>query len=86
MEGKCTFYTKIVNRGDLLIDKFTVYCFSFGHPTNFTFIEMIYENFFCCNLMLNGISVSFLHQDFEDNIHRKNQNIEIASNHLMGDK
>lgn len=36
--------------------------------------------------MLNGISVSFLHQDFEDNIHRKNQNIEIANNHLMGDK
>lgn len=30
--------------------------------------------------------VNFLHQDFDDSIHRKNQNIEIASNHLMGDK
>jgi hypothetical protein len=38
------------------------------------------------DLILNGIKVSFLHHDFEEIIHKNNQNIMIAIIHLMGDK
>ena len=55
MEGKCTFYTKIIERGRIIfIHKFTVYCLYVGH----SFIGLSFS-FLIFLIYVRGILVIF---------------------------